>query len=121
MQYGWGHNIFGVSASGDGTAHYLNPVVPQNYTNRGTTGDFAASYARDLTPSDHLNMGVRHAFSRYELPNEQIQEAAGQLQTGDNFETMGMISYQHILFAECAGQFRRYGPSRQSESINFNA
>ena len=28
LQYGWGHNTVGVSASGDGTGHYLNPVVP---------------------------------------------------------------------------------------------
>ena len=27
------------------TGHYLNPVVPQNYTNSGTTGDFSAHYS----------------------------------------------------------------------------
>lgn len=106
LQYGWGHNTVGVSASGNGTAHYLNPVVPQNYTNRGTTGDFAVSFARDLTPSDHLSMSVRHAFSRYELPNEQVQQAAGQLQTGDDIETMGMISYQHIFSPNVLADFR---------------
>ena len=30
------------------TDHYLNPVVPQNYTNTGTTGDFSARYEREL-------------------------------------------------------------------------
>jgi hypothetical protein len=106
LQYGWGHNTFGVSASGDGTAHYLNPVVPQNFTNRGTTGDFALSFARDLSPSDHLSLSVRHAFSRYELPNEQIQEAAGQLETADNFETMGIVAYQHIFSPNVLADFR---------------
>jgi len=42
----------GASASGSMSAHYLNPVVPENYTNRGTTGDFAANYERDLTQND---------------------------------------------------------------------
>src|SRR5262249_9695094 len=47
-QYVWGKNAFGGSASGGGTAHYLNPVVPDNFTNRGTTGDFSLRYERDI-------------------------------------------------------------------------
>jgi hypothetical protein len=104
-QYVWGKNVFGVSASGDATAHYLNPVVTQNYTNRGTTGDFSLNYERDFTPNDRLTMSVRHELSRYELPNEQVQEAAGQLQTADNFETMGIISYQHIFSPHAVADF----------------
>ena len=120
LQYGWGHNTLGVSASGDGTAHYLNPVVPQNYTNRGTTGDFALSFARDLTPSDHLSMSVRHAFSRYQLPNEEVQQAAGQLQNADNLETMGIIAYQHIFSPNVLADFR--GMVRDTANdLNSNA
>jgi hypothetical protein len=104
-QYVWGKNAFGVSASGGGTAHYLNPVVTQNYTNRGTTGDFSADYERDFTSDDRLTMSVRHELSRYELPNEQVQESAGQLQTADNFETMGILSYQHIFSAHAVANF----------------
>ncbi|HTU32665.1 MAG TPA: TonB-dependent receptor [Candidatus Acidoferrum sp.] len=96
-QYVWGKNVFGASASGDMTSHYLNPVVLQNYTNKGTLGDFSAHYQRDLTSKDRLSVIVRHELSRYELPNEQVQEAAGQLQTADNFETMGIVSYQHTF------------------------
>ena len=99
----WGKNTFGFSASGDGTAHYLNPVVTQNYTNRGTIGDFSTDYERNLTPNDRLTMSVRHELSRYELPNENVQGQAGQLQTADNFETMGIISYQHIFSAHAVG------------------
>ncbi|MGC2332107.1 MAG: TonB-dependent receptor [Candidatus Acidiferrales bacterium] len=104
-QYVWGQNTFGVSASGDMTAHYLNPVVLQNYTNRGTIGDFSAHYQRDLTPKDRLSFIVRHELSRYELPNEQVQETAGQLQTADNFETMGIISYEHTVSPNVVADF----------------
>jgi hypothetical protein len=106
LQYSQGHNTFGVSGSGAGTARYLNPVVPENFTNRGTTGDFALSFARDFTPSDHLSLSLRHALSRFELPNEQIQQAAGQLVTAGNFETMGIIAYQHILSPNVVADFR---------------
>jgi len=93
----WSKSTLGFSASGSMSAHYLNPVVPENYTNRGTTGDFSANYERDLTQSDRLSFGVRHELSRFEIPNELVQEQAGQLQTGDNFETIGTVRYQHIV------------------------
>ena len=96
-QYAWGKNTLGASASGGMTSHYLNPVVIQNYTNRGTLGDFSVNYQRDLTPKDRLSFSLRHELSRYELPNEQVQQAAEQLQTADNLETMGIVSFQHIV------------------------
>ena len=105
-QYQWGKNTLGVTASGDMTSHYLNPVVPQNFTNKGTTGDFSVRYERDLTDRDRISLSVRHELSRYEIPNEQLQQAAGQLQNGDNFETMGIVSYQHIFNPDVIGDFR---------------
>jgi outer membrane receptor for Fe3+-dicitrate len=106
LQDTFGKNTVGLSASGNMTAHYLNPVVPENYTNRGTTGDFSLSYERDFTPKDHLTLSVRHELARYEIPNEYLQQfpagqdppgSVAQLQTADNFETMGIASYQHIF------------------------
>lgn len=105
-QYAWGKNVFGASASADMTSHYLNPVVMQNYTNRGTLGDFSANFQRDLTPKDRLSLSVRHELSRYELPNEQLQQAAGQLQTADNLETMGIVSYQHTFSSNMLADLR---------------
>jgi outer membrane cobalamin receptor len=105
-QYQWGKNTLGVSASGDMTDHYLNPVVPQNFTNTGTTGDFAIRFERDLTDRDRLSVSLRHELSRFELPSEQIQQAAGQLQNADNFETMGIVSYQHIFSPNVVSDFR---------------
>ncbi len=126
LQDTWGHNTVALSSSGAMTAHYLNPVVPENYTNRGTTGDFSLTFERDFTSKDHLTLSVRHELSRFEIPNELVQQngaflpnadntvgcppvppsqepsdcvfvPGGQLQTGDNFETMGIAAYQHIF------------------------
>jgi hypothetical protein len=90
-------NTLSAAAAGSMTSHYLNPVVPENYTNNGTTGDFSALYERDFGESDHLSVSARHEFSRFLIPNEQVQQAAGQVQNGDNFETMGSAAYQHVL------------------------
>jgi outer membrane receptor for Fe3+-dicitrate len=134
-QYTWKGNTLGISASGNMTAHYLNPVVPENYTNQGTTGSFSVSYERDLTSKDRLTMIVRHELARYQIPNEYVQQngayvpnadntvgcppgpageppddcvfiPGGQLQNGDNFETIGSISYQHIFSSNAIGSLR---------------
>src|SRR5580698_3101007 len=105
-QYAWGKNTLGGSASGSMTDHYLNPVVPQNYSNTGTLGDFSGRYQRDLTENDRLSLSVRHELSRYDLPNEQVQQAAGQRQTADNIETMGIASYEHIFSSHTLADVR---------------
>jgi TonB-dependent Receptor Plug Domain len=105
-QYGWDKNTFGASASGSMTDHYLNPVVPQNYSNTGTLGDFSLKYERDLTPNDRIRFLVRHEVSRYDIPNESVQQAAGQRQTADNLETMGMASFQHTFSSHVVADLR---------------
>jgi Carboxypeptidase regulatory-like domain/TonB-dependent Receptor Plug Domain len=117
-QYVWGKNTFGITASGSMTSHYLNPVVPQNYTNTATIGDFSAHYQRSLTSKDQLSLIVRHELSRYELPNEQVQQTphpdpfdpsqplGSQLQNANNFETMGIISYQHTFSPNVVADLR---------------
>jgi hypothetical protein len=116
-QYVWGKNTLGASASGAMTDHYLNPVVIQNFTNNGTTGDFSVHYQREITPKDRLSLIVRHELSRYSLPNELVQqdwclapgETSGppcQRQTADNFETMGIISYEHTFSSNVVADFR---------------
>ena len=66
------------------TGHYLNPVVPENYTNNGTTGSFSLSYERDLTPKDRLTLIVRHELARYQIPNELVQQNGAYLPNADN-------------------------------------
>ncbi|HEY0701920.1 MAG TPA: TonB-dependent receptor [Candidatus Acidoferrales bacterium] len=105
-QYSWGKNTLGASASGSMTDHYLNPVVPQNFSNTGTLGDFSSHYQRDFTPNDRLNLSVRHEISRYDIPNELIQQAARQRQTADNIETIGVASYQHSFSSTAIADFR---------------
>src|ERR1700723_3130552 len=134
-QYTWKGNTLGVSGSGNMTGHYLNPVVPENYTNNGTTASGSVSYERELTPKDRITLIVRHELARYQIPNELVQQngaylpngnnlvgcpsvppadepsdcvfvPGGQLQTGDNFETMGSASYQHIFSPDTIGWLR---------------
>ena len=62
---------------------------------------------------------MRHSLSRFQIPNEQVQQAAGQRQDGDNFETMGIISYQHLFSSNVAGRSARDG-ARQFQRSTSN-
>jgi outer membrane cobalamin receptor len=118
-QYGWGRNTFGVSAQGAMTDRYLNPPVLQNYTNNGTTADFGLSYERDFSNHDRLGLSVRHELSRFLVPNELVQQSAGQRQDQDNFETIGIASYQHVFSPNVVADFR--GMARDdSEGLSSN-
>jgi outer membrane cobalamin receptor len=96
-QYQWGKNTLAVSGDGSQSDHFLNPVVEQNFTNTGTNGDYAIRYERDLTDRDRLSFQVRHGISRFEIPNELLQQEAGQRQDRAIIETLGIATYQHIF------------------------
>ena len=117
-QYAWGKNTFGASASGSMTSHYLNPVVPENFSNTGTLGDFSVNYERDLSSKDRLRFIVRHELSRYDIPNELVQQTNGQIQTADNIETMGIASYQHTFSSNALADFRTMV---RDNNIGFNS
>jgi hypothetical protein len=132
-EYTWGKNTVGLNASADRTDHYLNTPSPEDYTNNGTIGDFALNFQRQFTPKDHLTMTLDHDLNRYAIPNELVQQngayvpnglnsdgctgpdpaadncvyiPGGQLQTADNFETLGSISYEHIFSPNTMGALR---------------
>ncbi|MGA9900742.1 MAG: TonB-dependent receptor, partial [Terriglobales bacterium] len=84
----------------------------------GTLGVFSANYERELTPNDRLRFIVSHEFSRYDIPNEQVQQAAGQIQTADNIETMGIASYVHTFSPQALADFRVMA---RDNSIGFNS
>ena len=106
LQRSWKKNTLGVSADGAATDWYLNPPVLQNYTNEGTTSDFSVRYERDLNDNNRLGITLRREQSGFEVPNEMLQQLAGQRQDRQNRETMGIFSYQHIFSANALGELR---------------
>ena len=100
ISYAEGANRF--SASGDGfhTDRYLDPPVPANCTNRGNAAGFSASYERDFSASDRLRVSVTHNVVRFLVPNELVQQQAGQRQDIQNTETSGQIHFQHTISPE---------------------
>jgi len=119
-QYEWGKNAVAVSADSTRTDRYLDPPVLQNYANTATTAEFAARYERDLTNHDRFSVSIRREFSKFLVPNEQLQQAAGQIQHRDNFETLGIASYQHIFSEHLLADFR-FMMRSDADDLNSNA
>ena len=92
-----GRDTVEVDGDGDRTDRYLNPVVPQNYTNAGTIGEFGAEFERDFSENDRLTLNVQHSLAHYDIPNELVQQQANQRVTADNLETLGTVVYQHVF------------------------
>ncbi|MGH9643575.1 MAG: TonB-dependent receptor, partial [Terriglobales bacterium] len=110
LSYSTGNNRF--SASGDGfhTDRYLDPPVLENFTNRENADGYSASYERDFSDKDRLRITLLHNGVRFLVPNELVQQQAGQRQDIANSETAGDIYFQHTispdLFLSFSGSVR---------------
>jgi hypothetical protein len=111
---------FSVGGEGFHTDRYLDRPVLGNYTNRGNAAGFSASYERDFSTSDRLRLSVRHNVVRFLVPNELVQQRAGQRQDIQNTETSGQIYFQHTispeLFLSFSGSVRDSGATLASNA-----
>src|SRR5215471_10322056 len=105
-QYRRVKNTLGVSAEGAVTGRYLDPPVLENFNNHATSSDFAGHYERDLSDHDRAGLTLRHEQTVFQIPNELVQEAAGQRQDRGAFETIGIFSYQHVFSASLLADVR---------------
>jgi hypothetical protein len=110
LSYAFGENRFSLSGNGFHTDRYLDPPVLETFTNRGNAGGFSASYEREFTGSDRLRLTIIHNAVRFLVPNELLQQQAGQRQDISNLETSGQVFFQHTispnLFLSLSGSVR---------------
>jgi outer membrane cobalamin receptor len=120
LSYARGAQRFFAGGNGFHTDRYLDPPVLANYTNRGNAAGFSASYERDFSASDRLRVSLTHNVVRFLVPNELVQQQAGQRQDRANTETSGQVYFQHsispTLFLSFSGSIRD-----SSASLTSNA
>jgi hypothetical protein len=100
LYYSTGANRFSITGDGFHSARYLDPPVLQNYTNVGNAGGLSAFYERDFANGDRVFLTFAQNAVRFEVPNELIQQTAGQLQNSEQKETSGQIRYTHAFSAD---------------------
>ena len=97
LTYGRGPDHLSVDGYSARTGRYLDPPVLANFTNSGTSGGGSASYARDLSSRDRLRVEMREGELHFNVPNEMVQQEAGQRQDRNSRETAGLVYYERVL------------------------
>ena len=118
--YSSGGNRFSISGDGFHSDRYLDPPVLQNYTNIGNAGGFSTSYEHDFSNGDRLFFTFGQHSVRYQVPNELVQQVAGQRQNSEQKETSGQGRYTHAFSTDVF--FSVVGSVRDATaSLNSNA
>jgi hypothetical protein len=88
------------------TDRFLDPPVEANYTNAGRTTAVFGSL--DVAASDRNRVGatIRKDGARFLVPNERVQQIAGQRQERRNTESAGQVSFQRMVSSEMVADVR---------------
>ena len=105
-QYSTARTTVGASAEGFLTDRYLDPPVQANFTNHGSSTSFTATAEHDFSDSDRMRISASHRETWFEVPNELLQETAGQRQDRTSAESEGQVSYQHVFSPSLLGAIR---------------
>lgn len=97
LGYTQGRSQFTLTGNAGTTDRYLDPPVIDNYTNRGSTGAVTGSYSININQRNRVRISVMHDDLRYLVPNELVQEEAGQRQDAASAETSGQADYELVL------------------------
>ncbi|MBV9154629.1 MAG: TonB-dependent receptor [Acidobacteriaceae bacterium] len=98
--YGWNRSALTVAASAEHTNRYLDPPVLGNYTNTGNSHGISAAYDQDLSDFDRIYLAFHRRQASFEVPNENLQEAAGQRQDRNAPEDLGQAAWTHEFSAQ---------------------
>lgn len=121
-QYGWRRSRVSFDGGVTHTDRYLDPPVEENFTNTGTSSNVALHFEHELTDADRLGVIVRYGQASFQVPNEQLQQDAGQEQRRSSDETAAQFSYQHIfaagLLADVRGLARTLSADLSSNALS---
>ena len=106
LQYARGRNAVSFSGEGFLTDRYLDAPVEQNYTNHASGGAFSARFDRTWSAADSTHAYISSRHTGFLVPDEQLQQAAGQRQDRTAGETLGQVSHTHLFNANVLMQLR---------------
>ena len=105
-QYVSGNTTVSASGSGFLTDRYLDPPTESNYTNHASSTSFTGTVEHDFGAADRLRVSVLNQQTWLQVPNDLLQQAAGQRQDRTSESTEGQVSYQHVFSPNLIGSVR---------------
>lgn len=97
---------FSVGVHGGYTERYLDPPSLENFTNKGSSGGFNGRLEQDIGGRDRVTLYLRSNRTGFLVPNDLIQQAAGQRQDRTVAETAGQVHWQRTFSAGVLGSVR---------------
>jgi hypothetical protein len=105
-QYGSDTTAVSVGVLGGHSGRYLDPPSLENFTNKASSSGLNARLGQDLGDRDRLSFYFRTNRTGFLVPNDLVQQAAGQRQDRRSQETAGQIHYQHTFSSRALGSLR---------------
>ena len=88
-----------LGVQGGSTDRYLDPPSVENFTNRGSSGGGNVRFVRDMDRRGRLTVYGRSNRTGFLVPNDLVQQEAGQRQDRRSTETAGQLHYQRATSA----------------------
>lgn len=105
-QYAAGNTTVSVSGEGFLSDRYLDPPTQNNLTNHASSTSVNAAVEHDFNDADRLRVALLNQQTWLEVPNDLLQQAAGQRQDRTSGSTEGQLSYQHLFSPSLLGAVR---------------
>lgn len=118
--YGWRRRALTVSGSAARTDRYLDPPVIANYTNAGSLGGARIAYDDRPTEVDRIQLRFHRRGTSFLVPNELLQQEAGQRQEGASREALAQAAWTRTLGSRFVLSARGVA-ERLSASLRSNA
>ncbi|HUR33509.1 MAG TPA: TonB-dependent receptor [Vicinamibacterales bacterium] len=96
-RYGWARRAVTVGASRAATDRYLDAPTPENFSNHGSLGGVTGTYDEQLNDANRLRVTWHHRTTDFLVPNERVQERAGQRQERTGSEDLGQGSWTSLV------------------------
>ena len=99
-QYARNRTEVSVGVHGGSTNRYLDPPSVENFTNHGHSKGANMRFAQDLGSRDRLTLYARANQTDFLVPNDLVQQQAGQRQDRRSIESAGQVYYQRAFSAQ---------------------
>ena len=118
--YGWSQRSITAAVTGARTDRYLDAPVVENYSNHGSLSGITVGYSDRPTDADRLHLTWHHRENSFLVPNERLQEEAGQHQERAAGEDLAQASWMRVVNSRFVLNVRGVG-QWLSATLNSNA
>ena len=118
-----------IGASAQGSDRFLDPVHPDNLHNNGNAANATAEFSWLASPSSTISVVGGYGRSKFDVPHNEDQEAAGQDQRQQVIQTWQTASWQRAWSGDTVSQIAGYHrsgsaalfPSERDAPLHINA